>query len=217
MHAEETSKIHVTPQKLQTICLAMEAMLMALISLAHWFPTTPKPLVLRCLGQGSEIYYDFSVSGGQSGKTQYCVIDNVIGKYACYVTLLVGVMTWSNILEIFFTVKILIYMRNQTKNIASMVSKEAFSKRNRDDGIVIAVTFWQWIAEITLQVILGVPRLFLQGENLILEQFYGFSLCMLQYTILPSFYLLADTRFRRSLDEKGFLKAIKSAITQNYQ
>lgn len=207
-------------KKLQTICLAMEAVLMTLISLAHWLPTTPetKPLILKCLGRGSEVFfdYDFFVPGGHSRKRQYCVIDNIIGKYACYVTLIVGVLFWSNILEIFFTAKVLIYMRNQTKSIAFMVSKDAFSKRNRDEGIILAVTFWQWIAEITLLVILGVPRLFLLGENLIFEQLYGYTLSMLQFTILPSFYLLADTRFRRSLEEKGYIEAIKSAITQNY-
>ena len=35
--------------------------------------------------------------------------------------------------------------------------------------------------------------------------------------ILPSFYLLADSRFRNSFYEKGSFKAIWSALKQNYE
>ena len=39
----------------------------------------------------------------------------------------------------------------------------------------------------------------------------------LNYTILPSFYLLADSRFRNSFYQKGGFKSIWSALKQNYE
>ena len=41
--------------------------------------------------------------------------------------------------------------------------------------------------------------------------------CCLNYVIFPSFYLLADFRFRNTFYQKGSFQAVWSALKQNYE
>ena len=91
-----------------------------------------------------------------------------------------------------------------------------FSFQNRDDGIVIGITFWQWIVEIIISVILAFLHM-IRGENRALEHFIVLFLAMISYAFFPAFMLLADNRFRRKLEEKGFKTALMSALKQKYQ
>ena len=86
----------------------------------------------------------------------------------------------------------------------------------RDDGIIFAVTFWQWIAELVISgimVFLHINR----GKNQALDHFILLFLGFLAYVFFPAFYLMADSKFRRTLEAKGLKKAIISALTQKYE
>jgi hypothetical protein len=80
---------------------------------------------------------------------------------------------------------------------------------------VIAVTIWQWIAELGV-TFLAVIIFFNHGENRIVDHFMIFLLIWIVHVVLPAFVLLADSQFRRSLQEKGFIRAIIEALTQKY-
>ena len=86
----------------------------------------------------------------------------------------------------------------------------------RDEGIVIAVTIWQWIAELVVTILGGIISVN-HGENRIVDHFMLFSIIWIVHVVLPAFFLLADSQFRRSLQEKGFIRAIIEALTQEYQ
>ena len=91
-----------------------------------------------------------------------------------------------------------------------------FSYQNRDDGIVIGITFWQWIVEIIISGILAFLHM-IRGENRALEHFVVLFLSMISYVFFPAFLFLADNQFRRKLEEKGFKTALMSALKQKYQ
>ena len=85
----------------------------------------------------------------------------------------------------------------------------------RDDGIVIAISFWQWLVEvffnlgcIGVMTILGANR---QVDHFVVLTGIGFSMC-----VIPLFYFMACASFRRDLESYGFIKAFWIAITRNY-
>ena len=85
----------------------------------------------------------------------------------------------------------------------------------RDDGIVIAISFWQWLVEfffnlgcIGILITLGANR---QVDHFVVLTGIGFSMC-----VIPLFYFMACASFRRDLESYGFIKAFWIAITRNY-
>ena len=81
---------------------------------------------------------------------------------------------------------------------------------------MLAVTIWQWIVE-SVTFLLGGILFIVRGEHRIADHFMAFLIIWIVHVILPAFYLLADFQFRRSLEQKGLVKAIVGAITQIYQ
>ena len=81
---------------------------------------------------------------------------------------------------------------------------------------MFAVTYWQWIAELVISGIMAFLHMN-RGENRALEHFIVLFLAFLAYVFFPAFCLIADSKFRRTLEEKGFKKAIISALTQKYE
>ena len=81
---------------------------------------------------------------------------------------------------------------------------------------MLAVTIWQWIAESVTFLLGGILFIF-HGKHRIVDHFMSFLIIWIVHVILPAFYLLADCQFRRSLEQKGLVKAIVEAITQIYQ
>ena len=81
---------------------------------------------------------------------------------------------------------------------------------------MLAVTIWQWIVE-SVTFLLGGILFTVHGEHRIVDHFMAFLIICIVHVILPAFYLLADCQFRRSLEQKGLVKAIVEAMTQIYQ
>ena len=104
------------------------------VTLAMWFPTTPETssTLLTCLGR-NEVYFEFDyfTPGGHSRTKAYCQIENTFGQYLCYGTLVVGILIASNVLDLYLLFMILKVMKNQTQSVASMLSAESLTKRQR--------------------------------------------------------------------------------------
>ena len=81
---------------------------------------------------------------------------------------------------------------------------------------MIAVTIWHWIAELVVSILGGIISIN-HGQNRIVDHFMLFLMIWIVHVVLPAFFLLADSQFRRSLQEKGFIRAIIEALTQKYQ
>ena len=87
----------------------------------------------------------------------------------------------------------------------------------RDDGIVIAVTFWQWFVEFIFNLVL-IGLLVGLGRNLIVDHSVALFSLWFGSSVVPSFYFMACADFRRDLETHGLLKAFWIAITRdNYE
>ena len=87
----------------------------------------------------------------------------------------------------------------------------------RNDGIIIAISIWQVIVESISTVIFMITNRqqpMNQQHKIILLVLFQLSIT---FIVLPSFYLLADNRFRLALKDKGFFRSIWSALKQKYE
>ena len=87
---------------------------------------------------------------------------------------------------------------------------------NRDEGIIIAIAYWQCILESCFNIFLIIFAFLLHGEQLIVDRLALIIVMGFIYFISPSFYLLADRRFRDALSKHGVLKALWSSLKQKY-
>ena len=86
-----------------------------------------------------------------------------------------------------------------------------------EDGIVIAISVWQCLLEFfTNYLLAGIFHFLDKGQSYLVNILSLISVYFLNYIIFPSFYLLADARFRRVLIQKGTFRAIWLALKQEY-
>ena len=99
--------------------------------------------------------------------------------------------------------------------ISFLSTVKTFYIHFRDDGIIFAVTFWQWIWELLISLVIA-PLAFNMWfiEHRFLEHLLLLTITFLSYVLFPSFCLMADRKFRREVKEKGFVKGVFLAFTQ---
>ena len=91
----------------------------------------------------------------------------------------------------------------------------------RNDGIIISISVWQVIVEAIFNITYLTLSYFLsrttRTRNLGISK-VSMTLFHLffSYIILPSFYFLADQKFRSTFKESGIMKAIWCALKQKY-
>ena len=208
------------PKKLTKIIPYFELLFTAIVTLAMWFPTSPSTssTLLSCLGR-NEVYFDFDyfVKGGHSRTKEYCQIQSILGRYTCYATLGIELLVASNVLDFLLVKKILQVMKLQTQSVASMISPESLSSRQRDDSIVMSIAYWQWFVEFLFNIGMVIFHLSIRGDQRRIDHWIGIAMFFFGFVLLPSFYFLADVKFRRALDQKGLKQALWLALTQSYQ
>ena len=84
----------------------------------------------------------------------------------------------------------------------------------RDDGIIVAITFWQWVIE-TLYNLVSIGLVASLGGNRQLDHFRALLSIWFGVSVLPSFYFMASANFRRDFENFGLLKAFYIALTKN--
>ena len=84
----------------------------------------------------------------------------------------------------------------------------------RDDGIVIAITFWQWFVELIFNLLL-IGMIAGLGSNRQVDHFSSLFVTWFGSSVIPSFYFMACADFRRDLERYGLLKAFWLAITKD--
>ena len=208
------------PKKLAKIIPYFELLFTSIVTLAMWFPTSPSTssTLLSCLGR-NEVYFDFDyfVKGGHSRTKEYCQMQSIFGRFTCYATLGIELLVASNIIDFLLVKKILQVMKLQTQSVASMISPESLSTRQRDDSIVMSIAYWQWIVEFIFNIGMVIFHLSIRGDQRRIDHWIGIAMFFFGFVLLPSFYFLADVKFRRALDQKGLKQALWLALTQSYQ
>ena len=86
----------------------------------------------------------------------------------------------------------------------------------RHEGIIIAIAYWQCILEFCFNIFLIIFAFLLHGEYLAVDRLALVIVMGFIYLISPSFYLLADRRFRDALSQHGIVKALWSSLKQKY-
>ena len=106
----------------------------------------------------------------------------------------------------------------QRSRLTSMDNFPMISIHNfRNDGIIVAISFWQVLAEFCVNIFLAISFYYgFQGQNEFLYQFLVITLTFFSYVVFPSIFLLADQRFRNALKQKGMAKAVWLALKQKY-
>ena len=84
----------------------------------------------------------------------------------------------------------------------------------RNDGIVIAITFWQWFVESIFNMLL-IGTIVGLGSNRQVDHFSSLFTTWFGTSVIPSFYFMACADFRRDLETNGLLKAFWLAITKD--
>jgi hypothetical protein len=80
--------------------------------------------------------------------------------------------------------------------------------RFRNDGIVTAITVWQLVIEMVINIgILIYVRFFLR-QSMFLDQLFEILISAIQFVVMPAFFLLADQKFRNSVEIHGGFIAI---------
>ena len=91
------------------------------------------PVANNCKGR-NEVYFEFDyfIEGGISrGGGHYCMIENTVGKYACYTSIGIAIIVCSNMFEIFFLGRIVMSMKAQTESVKQYLTKTLFEERKR--------------------------------------------------------------------------------------
>ena len=190
-----------------------------IVTFAHWLPTTPssQSSIINCLGR-NEVFFDFDyfTKGGFDRTRTYCDLKEYpMLQSTCKATIGFGFVVSSNILEAFLNTKVLLFMKSQTSRSASILSRAAFRRRQRDDGITITVTFWQWITEIVINLAFGIGAWITAGISRFFDHFIGTIFGVMTSVVLPCFYLMADQDFRTNLHQKGLYFALRSALSNS--
>ena len=87
----------------------------------------------------------------------------------------------------------------------------------RKDGIVVAVTFWQWLVEFCFNIF-TIGFVLMMGTNRQVDHFLAMFGIFFSVSVLPSFYLMACAEFRRNLENQSIIKAFWiTIIKENFQ
>ena len=93
-----------------------------------------------------------------------------------------------------------------------LLTKDKFPFRN--DGIVIAITFWQWLVEFIFNLfVIGLIKG--AGANRQVDHFMAIFSFWFGTSVIPAFYIMACAEFRRNLETVGLVKAFWLAITHS--
>jgi hypothetical protein len=94
-----------------------------------------------------------------------------------------------------------------------LLTKDKFPFRN--DGIVIAITFWQWLVEFIFNLfVIGLIKG--AGANRQVDHFMAIFSFWFGTSVIPAFYIMACAEFRRNLETVGLVKAFWLAFTNSW-
>ena len=154
-------------------------------------------VLLTCMGRREVFFpFDYFAPGGIKARHDYCSQQNFMRRVICLFSTGITLTICSNICEIYFHYRIITCMRNSTETVKNFLSSNALKKRLRENGIVMAITFWQWLAEFILQMIFVLFLSFIMGRSRLFDHSLFCVMIFLLNTCLPTFTFLSDSHFR---------------------
>ena len=82
--------------------------------------------------------------------------------------------------------------------------------------MIISISIWQCLVEVFFNLILFGSLFLFRGQDLLKDRLIVLGIIFFNSVVFPSFYLLADKKFRNAVFKKGASKAIWLALKQKY-
>lgn len=204
-HDEKILKWDLTPKLIGRLIIGLQ-MALSIACTCFIFESVPTPRnVDACLGH-YELHYD--KDAGQS----ICPLGGILVTSLCKISVLIHIITSSNIPEAFMLYACFKAIRDQNEKVKDMIGEKHYSLRKRDNGILISISIVQWSLEFIFFIFNYIYFVFLWGQSNFADKF--FSLYSFTFTVIiqPSFYLSGDAAFRRNLENQGLIKAVWLAM-----
>ena len=82
--------------------------------------------------------------------------------------------------------------------------------------MIFAISIWQIIAEFLLFLTSWILMYYFRSEDPATEAMIIIFFAFIIHVVFPSFYLLADSKFRNAYQQNGLIKSLWFALTQNF-
>ena len=161
------------------------------------------PLTLQaCLGNYVMLY-------DRNGHN-ICNQDNQVINFGCKLSYATYMVLSSNLVESFLLFKCFSKIRNQNENVQELIGKESYTRRRRDNGILIRISVIQWCVEMCNLVFYFIYVIFFLGWNQNVDKFFNIYNVAFVMMVQPAFYVSADANFRAIWAKYGIVQAVKS-------
>ena len=139
-----------------------------------------------------------------------CSQGNQAIKIGCKLSYATYMVLSSNMVESYLLFKCFSKIGNQNENVQSMIDKESYTRRRRDNGVLIRISVIQWCVEMCNLVFYFIYVIFFIGWNLHVDKFFNIYNVAFVMIVQPAFYVSADANFRAILAKYGIVQAVKS-------
>ena len=99
--------------------------------------------------------------------------------------------------------------------VSSNLQFTAFLIYFREEGVIFAVTFWQWFIEFVFNVTIFIFLAFFKDKNRMVDHTFLLIGIFMSYNVLPAFYFTSGKSFRRVLKSEGLVRTVWKALTHN--
>ncbi len=154
--------------------------------------------------------------------------------FVCNSMQLLAVAIMSNCFEMYFLWKCIQVTNAHTKDVKNLLSLSTYKKRQRysvlyvsmiisnitnvsfrEDGVMFSVSFWQWVLEVLLVLLMTLHLYYLAGKSRFFDKFFN-VIGTFYYHVINAFYLFGDREFQRGVTQNGILTSVRKAIFQSY-
>lgn len=132
--------------------------------------------------------------------------------FACKASFVTYMILSSNLPEAYFLYQCFSKIQAQTESVEWILDKVTYSRRRRDNGIVIRISIIQWFVEMCNLVFYFIYIMYIFGWNLLADKFFNLYCLFFHMVVHPAFYVTGDSQFRATLATRGFYPAIKAVF-----
>ena len=78
--------------------------------------------------------------------------------------------------------------------------------------MIFNISLYQWMMEVCHMILILIYFYFSFGKNIVVDRCASMFNALIGLVIHPAFIFMGDFQFRRNLEQKGFMKALKIQI-----
>ena len=178
-----------------------------ILTIAMLQGSPPSPALNACLGHFEITYYQKKFA-----LPPICTIEDPFRLFICQGSFLWYSTMASNIPEAYMLYRCFQKIKESSESVHDMIGTKAYLGRRRENGIVIAISLFQWALELGNLVVYLCYLFFVYGGSVIMDKIFNVYLMAFGAILQLSFYLMGDKAFRTDLSNKGLMHALKIAL-----